>query len=160
MFGLPRSQEEGQRVDPALETTSHSPPSAPEAPAAAPIPLPVQSFPSPASLSPSPTSSSLPLFYSSNRPSLFSHPLCLLLPLPGTLFHKHFTRLAPSQLSGLSHVCPPQNRPPGPPQVNHPSPAPTAPSQSHRPTLFSFLETVLFVSLSQSQLSPQCPGPQ
>ena len=38
MFGLPKSQEEGQRVDPALETKSHSPPSAPDAPAAAPNP--------------------------------------------------------------------------------------------------------------------------
>ena len=94
MFGLPKSQEEGQRVDPTLETTSHSPPSTPEAPAAAPNPSPCAKLPL-ASLSPSPTASSL-LFLKQTKLVLTSGPLCLLLPLPGTLFHKHFARLAPS----------------------------------------------------------------
>lgn len=74
MFGLPKSQEEGQRVDPTLEMTPHFPPSTPEAPAAARNPSPSAKLPL-ATLSLSPTAS-LPLFCSSNRPSLFS-PLVL-----------------------------------------------------------------------------------
>ena len=52
-----------------------------------------------------------------------------------------------------------------PPTWTTPSESPVLCSHSPFPIpptyfFFSFLETVLFVSLSQSQVSPQCPGPQ